>query len=97
MVGAPRPTEKAEAGSIGSTGPSNKVKGKVEAMPRKQLPSLFPLRYGSVYCELCHRTINAGDRVGWWKVQTKPGRRPAAYCRECHHENVKRRRALRAA
>lgn len=35
----------------------------------KTFPALVPLRYGSVYCELCKRTIHAGQRVGWWTLK----------------------------
>jgi hypothetical protein len=58
-------------------------------------PELVALRFGHVYCQLCHETIRAGERVAWWWVRARSGRlRPAAYCATCHHSNVRRGRAL---
>jgi hypothetical protein len=65
----------------------------------KQLPPrLVPLRYDHVYCELCRRTIAAGEPVSWWKVTDFRGRdarksqrfctRRAAYCTDCHRANI---------
>lgn len=72
---------------------------------KKQLPLLVPLRYGEVYCEFCRETVRAGDRVAWWKVTDNLGRdvpeaqrwrsRKAAYCRDCHRDNIRAGRALR--
>jgi hypothetical protein len=59
------------------------------------VPKLLPLRYGSVYCELCRRTLEAGDRVAFWMVDAGKGKRLAAYCADCHHANVEHGRPLR--
>jgi hypothetical protein len=65
---------------------------------RTRLPraaALVPLRFGQVYCELCRVNIHAGQPVGLWTVAAGKQSRPAAYCAGCHHENVRRGKALR--
>jgi hypothetical protein len=63
--------------------------------PQKEKPVLVPLKWGQVYCELCHKTIGAGERVAWWRVAVGKQTRPAAYCPECHRTNLRNGRALR--
>jgi hypothetical protein len=65
------------------------------ARPRKA-PKLVPLSYGTVYCELCKDSVRAGQRVAWWRVVGRGGRkRWAAYCQTCHYSNVRQGRAVR--
>ena len=64
-------------------------------MPKKY-PELVPLEYGTVYCELGHETIHAGQLVAWWRLPGEGGRkRPAAYCQNCHYENLRAGKPLR--
>jgi hypothetical protein len=82
--------------------PKTRTKNRTQ---KQQRPQLVPLRYGTVYCELCRRPVNAGDRVAWWKVTDDRGRnvsrsrrwrsRWTAYCADCHHANVKQGSPLR--
>jgi hypothetical protein len=68
---------------------------KVRPLVTGKVPELIPLRFGQVYCELCATTINAGDRVAWWRVLAGKKSRPAAYCPDCHRSNVRQGKALR--
>jgi hypothetical protein len=62
----------------------------------KKAPPLRKLRYGSVFCELCHEAVHAGDPVAWWPVASLTGqKRLTAYCQTCHHSNVRRGESLR--
>lgn len=64
-------------------------------MPKKT-PKLIPLAYGSVYCELCHETIRAGELMAWWTAPGEGGRkRWAAYCQTCRSANVREGKPLR--
>ena len=66
-------------------------KTKTPRIRSRKTPSLAPLKFGTVYCELCRRTIRAGQAVAWWPVPRAGGRerRPTAYCATCHTSNVR--------
>jgi hypothetical protein len=78
------------------TAKTSQTRSKGSLKPRrKQTPPLVPLRYGARYCELCHETVRAGERVAWWRVQMRDeNTRPALYCQTCHHQNVRAGRPL---
>jgi hypothetical protein len=59
-----------------------------------KVPSVVKLTFGSVYCELCHITIHAGQPVAWWHAPRRGGGlRSAVCCLDCHHAALRSKRA----
>lgn len=71
-------------------------------LKNQKIPQLVPLRFGSVYCELCRDMIMCGQRVAWWRLMDYRGEnvaksqrwrtRKATYCRTCHKANIDARK-----